>query len=308
MGIFRFLSLFIFFIASCFARPEVKFSCTPKDLRGERLGPIRNQDSISTCFAFTAADLLTYKLGQRISGIDIALYKRGYFTRMMMDSLGPLKVGGEVPDAFQGSLERGWCLEKDFPSEDNIMGGDYYALFKKIRDYKKLLKMNEAQVCEVKDLLSSVFPKNDRDKLFENFLRSTEDQLLKDLAGDSCKRIKGKDIKLVTKSRNFLFDNINELRDSMDKQLDQNNILGFAYNAKILKNKDAQVQSALAAHTSLIVGRRPNPKTGKCEYLIRNSYGRSCSMYDPRLACEEGYLWMPVDSLKRAMHEVYYVK
>lgn len=47
-------------------------SCTSIDYRSE-LPPIRNQGSIGWCYAFSAADLVSHKLQQNISPVDIAL-------------------------------------------------------------------------------------------------------------------------------------------------------------------------------------------------------------------------------------------
>lgn len=44
-----------------------KASCTPVDNRNDKLGPVRNQDSIGWCYAFATADLLTHKLRQKVS-------------------------------------------------------------------------------------------------------------------------------------------------------------------------------------------------------------------------------------------------
>ena len=47
-------------------------TCQPTDLR-DKLGPVRNQDTMGWCYAFAAADLLTADTGKTISAFDIAL-------------------------------------------------------------------------------------------------------------------------------------------------------------------------------------------------------------------------------------------
>ncbi len=48
-------------------------------------------------------------------------------------------------------------------------------------------------------------------------------------------------------------------------------------------------------HASSIIGRRSN--RGQCQYLIKNSWGSSCSGYDPRTECEGGKLWVDARAL-----------
>ena len=52
-------------------------------------------------------------------------------------------------------------------------------------------------------------------------------------------------------------------------------------------------------HYSTLVGRRLNPKTQKCEYLLRNIWGTDCSQYPSRFECEEGNIWITESDLKK---------
>ena len=79
--------------------------------------------------------------------------------------------------------------------------------------------------------------------------------------------------------------------------------------------------SATGRHESLIIGRRRDLK-GNCQYLIRNSWGKSClkkatpksteavSKYSADWECEEGKgsLWVDRESLGRSLFEVSYLK
>jgi hypothetical protein len=64
-----------------------------------------------------------------------------------------------------------------------------------------------------------------------------------------------------------------------------------------------------ARHASLIIGRRPDPSSaGRCQYLIRNSWGReiSCNAYHSDWTCDgpKGSVWVDADALGRAVHDV----
>lgn len=69
-----------------------------------------------------------------------------------------------------------------------------------------------------------------------------------------------------------------------------------------------------SGHASLIIGRRKDPKTHACQYLIRNSWGKTCNRdthkshfsYHPDWECvqEKGDYWIDQDTLLRATLEI----
>ena len=65
----------------------------------------------------------------------------------------------------------------------------------------------------------------------------------------------------------------------------------------------ADWRSAPGMHASVVAGREFNPKTGECEYLIKNSWGRGAK-YDSSLRAEEGYVWMPKSYLSEGLQSV----
>ena len=87
---------------------------------------------------------------------------------------------------------------------------------------------------------------------------------------------------------------------------------GIGYASKVLKDpsvkcmeKDGKTaDSECGLHGSIIIGRKRNPKSKKCEYLVRNSWGTSCNSY-PDLECESGNIWVPETNLFRNSSDVY---
>jgi aminopeptidase C len=67
-------------------------------------------------------------------------------------------------------------------------------------------------------------------------------------------------------------------------------------------------------HASLIIGRRRDPKTGVCQYRVRNSYGADCvgkngkSKYSPDWQCDAGNIWVDEDELMKNTVGVSYLK
>jgi len=92
-------------------------------------------------------------------------------------------------------------------------------------------------------------------------------------------------------------------------------------------------------HASLIIGRRRNPNTGSCQFLIRNSWGTACKVsqiapapgnvpkdtrpslakapsipdpstdlrYAPEWDCEDGNIWVDADSLAQSAYRTSWI-
>jgi hypothetical protein len=80
----------------------------------------RHQDTIGWCYAYTAADLLSYKTGKTISAIDVANAYNNVGTFAMLDRLVGVKEseleGGLIANAASAALDRGLCPEEKLPS------------------------------------------------------------------------------------------------------------------------------------------------------------------------------------------------
>lgn len=57
-------------------------------------------------------------------------------------------------------------------------------------------------------------------------------------------------------------------------------------------------------HDSLVIGRRKNPRTGKCEFKVRNSWGSSCRAYSPDWQCQYGNIWIDADTIGQNTGEI----
>lgn len=123
-------------------------SCKPKDNRkpplvdfvrkGRNNNNNRSQDSIGWCYAFTAADMISHKIGQVVSAVDVAnAYNDSgwdYFFGVDESKMS----GGYTAEAANKALKRGLCLEKNLPSEDfkySRVGGN---VVKGLREVEKM--------------------------------------------------------------------------------------------------------------------------------------------------------------------------
>jgi len=86
--------------------------------------------------------------------------------------------------------------------------------------------------------------------------------------------------------------------------------VAITYCSEILNDKGPSKRGPAAeeckySHSSVIVGRRVD-QAGKCQYLVRNSYGDSCNGY--YWECEHGQIWVDSDYLIENIAELQYLK
>lgn len=95
--------------------------------------------------------------------------------------------------------------------------------------------------------------------------------------------------------------------------------LGIDYCAEVLsRGKDfdckfvnipmLSVAADRGNHISLVIGQRPHPKTGRCEFLVRNSWGTGCSVYSSDWQCENGNIWVDAEALLRNTDKISYLE
>ncbi len=97
----------------------------------------------------------------------------------------------------------------------------------------------------------------------------------------------------------------------LDKGLSRAMPIAVSYCASVLgegkafKTKDPNTDQC-GRHASLITGRRKNPQSGKCELLIRNTWGNSCGSYSRDWTCDsaKGSVWVDEATLGRAITNV----
>lgn len=93
--------------------------------------------------------------------------------------------------------------------------------------------------------------------------------------------------------------------ETIHRLLEQSSGVGIGYFYKAVERQDNR--ESAAEHASLIVGRRFNKETQKCEFLVRDSYGPNCqdSKGQDRYhrPCENGSIWVEARSLlENTMH------
>jgi hypothetical protein len=272
------------------------------------LGATRDQDSVGWCYAFTAADLISHKTGKRISAADIAtVYNEGILNnlnkRFFANSYDSDFSGGRVGEYVEKIIDRGACLEESFRSDDNGVG----AIDKYLDGIQKHVYKGDSLHEECKRAAQLTFGSLKMSELTQILETSAKHDVITNLANKSCQpRIDISNLKVTDKRVKYLQD-IYDMFDDIDQQLESGNIIGITYFGSILRKKNNVDLNT--AHASSIVDRRFNASTGQCEYLVRNSHGRSCGGYDPSYDCtSNGNVWLPQEQLIKSLRGVTYVE
>lgn len=281
--------------------------CEPKDMR-KKFGEVRNQDGIGWCYAFAGADLLSYKVGERVSAADIALtYNDG-----LIKDLGMTFGNNEVQ--YDGSKDlhtplikmkdKGYCLEENLPSEDSGVSNLKLTL-ESVSKTKKDFSSDKKVCGEEFNSAQRLFPNLNPADYYNILEKSSRADFSKELQSLTCKNRKpfpkvevvvgeGSDPKVHV--------------DTIDQQLNQDVPVEIWYNADVALDPHFDIKLQPAGHASIVVGRRFNPETKSCEFLIRNSWGRSCGSYRPGITCEEGNYWIPKEDLMKGLYGTTYLK
>lgn len=160
--------MLLLFVLALFSSAQAG-DCSPKDYRRE-LGPNRNQDELKWCFAYTSADLISQRIGKKVSATDLAstfilsdarrlfesrdpevqAYLRehpdfGELIKKMRNSepldygpqglfmAGMKETGGAEDVTVMMANTKGYCLESNFPSREKDQDKFFHAVRRIIR-------------------------------------------------------------------------------------------------------------------------------------------------------------------------------
>lgn len=278
------------------------------------LNNVRDQDSVGWCYAYVASDLLSFKLNERISAVS--LYDSSQSIERNVSSVQ--SVGGDVSLAIKNYLKKnnGLCLEKDLPSSDFWFCADL--------SYREFLLMlfDETNKNRVQSLLDSnqcfaenihrAFPKIDK-TILKQFTEESRAQLIEKIYSFHCKRLAHTGFKPeIEKLHDPFHQNSKVLLAKIHEELNEGNLSSVGYRYNIVNRQE---DGKNASHTSIVVGRRMNEATGKCEFLLRNSWGKTCMQNeDADLSCHRicdsfgcrasGHFWVSEERLLPALFDV----
>ena len=240
--------------------------------------------------------------------------------------------GGFTGNAIRHGLQHGICTEHEIPSNYSIER-NIFELERLVANYREISVPLRAGECNStsqeeiysyvvdgtrvnlkndyfgehpqNDLLQEMFPSLDFETFFEVINQTNRQNAYQQLLAASCKE------------EVAITDNINvhevtargkDFSDTLDQQLENGNVAEIGYHAGVLYNPDMPNRSS-GLHSALILGRRFNAETNKCEYLLRNSWGEGSlyhSSYDTEIMKDTA--WISEEALGKSGIDITYIE
>lgn len=295
------LSSFVLTLTS-FAQAETTTAqnCSNIQISIEKLGPVRDQGIAGLCFTYEGADLLTYKLGTRISAIDLAL---SYFKSSRSQKMSSIyESGGDTFTSIQATKKLGGaCTEDVMPSNETFLSPD--ETNPRIFGAFKWLEQKSWALPESLEAARVIFPALEEDTFDQAARLLTFKDRMHFLQNTACaERVAYSHLVLnyfeaETKSQ------VPGLIKKVNQQLERNNLIGMGFRSNDLFLKQEEADDN---HATTLVGRRWNPAKKQCEYLMRDNFGDQCSIYQNRFECQGGYVWLDEKFLLKNMYEIEY--
>jgi hypothetical protein len=298
--------------------------CRDVDLRSVFDVRIRNQGEISWCYANAAADYLQYlyRIPEQISAADIAIRYAGtdaskvleFFKRMLSRGArnSPPETGF-LALAVKKSIPEGWCPESYLPSFQwtrvDVSSGrkEPQDIMKSIVETYRLQKdIRSGRYGASADLpVFFEFPQIDQEGFFQILKNSSRSRVLSEIRAHACK---GARRPYAAGARAEMNLTGRKVFKRLNAALNRREPVSIDFFSGILEHLDGYRRNLMDLHTVLIYGRRFDPETGECRYLMKNSYGTGCSRYDPRIPCDSGYLWFTEKQLFPVITSVVQVR
>jgi hypothetical protein len=296
-----------------------------------KLGPVRNQGQTGWCYAYTAAELATYATGERVSAAAIAFSDLGeepdYGGIICRDPRG-LAYGGSVDIAFNSSARLSFCPESILPSD--IFGSYQHSVLGKfIRKWEGLAGTKKCLDYETSiPTLMGTFSSSELRMGLDNASRRSamftvtgvrcyqdgiqsktraKDYPLDSSGAEARLRIlyalgrlkKGEPVGVSLDVLPFLRLQCTSLgavgASLLHRELRPKNICDFV---EPFTDLASEVYDSSYGHAMTAVGAEYNPRTKKCEMILRNSWGKDCGCFNSdKVSCKDGYVRIPIDSI-----------
>lgn len=317
---FIFLISIIFILSNSYAEVSEK-ECSNIDIRtknpalAEFFSTPRDQGEIGWCYGFAAADLLSVEVGVPVSAFHTsAIYNKSIANSPIWKSIAgvgrfienhsegrksqfeEIYEGGHIDKALTEAKKEGKiCSEKDVPYF--VKAGDAAFLISYLEEVKKTIKSKDLSLTQKCEYFKASFPSvldSDLKKLFNYLLNEDLNVVLEKTISDLCPTNK-------LTIPDFKIKHIYPPMLDYDKDMQALKKIFFNKIAEVLesgKPMAIEYQTRFVEayrdehHESIVTARRWNK--GKCEYKIRNSFGKACGYYKKGIDCnlEEGSYWV----------------
>lgn len=317
-------------------------NCLPVDLRNDALGKTRDQGEIGWCIGHTAADLMTFELGKRASAeylIQSLKMKEGF------NDANEFVGGGSLYSALLNINEKGYCLEEDFDFianarynansrnyslrevfieleklqllyhkdlEANKIKKEIPSIFHRLVDfvYSSDDEVKESPLCDSLYIIRRVLPEVNLSLMKEAIKTGTFQDYLREVLKNKCSKLKklDKDLEIASAGRTLRdvdseLEKLDFIDDALDGKHGKAKIVGIVYDGGSLYQRNLVFKSP--NHASTIVARKIHHETGRCMYLVRNTWGNTYKRDDDS---EEGNIWMTDSEIASVVDRVYKIK
>lgn len=292
------------------------FSHTTADLISQRTGMRVSAFDVATTFILGNPDELSLKSSPELQsylaanpGFASALRKarsaepENYGARQILTDSGMYNTGGEEDMAAIMANTKGLCLESDLSSNEKR----FETHLRSIRRAHR--KSPVAPYCDTQNPfgadLSAIAEGNARvaamtfQKWVDNKCKRVPSPvpLIPDATRGAENSAKWDELKAKDPSAHGRQQK--ELREALDRALDQGRAVAIGYNAYDIEARTPGENDIHGDHSSIIAARKMIG--GKCHYFLRNSRGSKCDGYirSLRTACEKqaGGLWLTLDQI-----------
>ena len=285
-----------------------------EEFRQRNLPDRRHQDSTGWCYAFVAADLVSFEVSRNVSPAWLARQYLNYGSpNHLLGDLSPLAQsqplgGGFTQEAIELTRANdGFCVEEEFPSEDYSQSLSHSLLVQiEEDDLGTPSKRAEDLLCLDTARIAPLYNQIPIQNLL-SLVRSNDFRLiLNNLANSQCTTIVNLPsetrVTRVIRVKQTPYDtqDNDEFINSMDNVLSSNKPLSISIDsAAFTPNPRNSIRRGNATHQVIAMGRRFNQSSGQCEYLIRNSEG-NCESYNQNFECNNGHFWMSREMVRMA--------
>ncbi len=304
--------------------------CTPKDLTDpaylksvgkenliDHFSKPRDQDSVGWCGAYATTDSLSFSVGEAISAVDVSLNQ---YANEKKDGRLQDMSGISILSATNVAKKNGYCPESVIPSDQTSSSNlghqailNMMASFQKIADDFKA-KGKPQDYCvqcstdQFEKVIKPTLPNATGDMIREVLIQNEGDSL-KSIRALMDRLCEGKR-KIAKPDTDLIYTSGKNVSKILDEALDNESMPSIGMSTSFFAT-DESVPGGHGPHEMMIVARRPGAD-GKCEYLVRNSWGRSCAYYRPEIKnkCDpaKGSFWMNNDQLQSGVTDVVVVK
>lgn len=204
---------------------------------------------------------------------------------------------GHLGDCVNKAFQKGFCFEKDAPSESfsNVLAKICSEKNICARNLQELLTLiyNDAQItgdkkkqknyCDLYEIIKVTYPSIPTEQIDKILQVTSRDKIFYQLAEASC------DNKIVIPFLDFSTKipqaieviktpaQNSEFFPKIDSLLDAGNAVGIIYSGHFLQHMNAKPEGL--DHASTLVGKRFDPKTCEVQYILRNTWGPNCGLY-----------------------------